>query len=398
MGAPHRPGTAPDRVSVGTVLRLLVYTESQEVGGAELALGYLLGALVPEIEVGVLCTSAAVGQAVADHRSGTRVFTVRAPVGIRDYRALGEHWRIVRSFAPTILHANQTWPWGCAYGELAGLLTPGVRVLAVDQLAKSGSGLRRVQRHGRRLLARRLDAHVAVGVRAARMIEQAVGLADGSVLSVPNGVPIVQLDPLPPLAATHVIGSLGRLVDQKGFDLLVRALPELPDATLVLVGDGPEREALNTLAASLGVANRLHITGWSAEARRYLPTFDVFALPSRWEGMPLSILEAMQAGLPVVAADVASVAEAVLDGETGYVVPAEDAAAVCDRLGRLLANLSLRKRMGERGRIVAEERFTDVVMARGYEELYRRLTGAPTGSGAGAFVGSPTSSHASMRS
>jgi hypothetical protein len=110
MGAPHRPGTAPDRVSVGTVLRLLVYTESQEVGGAELALGYLLGALVPEIEVGVLCTSAAVGQAVADHRSGTRVFTVRAPVGIRDYRALGEHWRIVRSFAPTILHANQTWP------------------------------------------------------------------------------------------------------------------------------------------------------------------------------------------------------------------------------------------------------------------------------------------------
>jgi glycosyltransferase involved in cell wall biosynthesis len=247
-----------------------------------------------------------------------------------------------------------------------------VRVVAVDHLPIP-SPVPRVRRYGRRLLARCLDAHVAVGERAARTIEEVVGLARGSVLSVPNGVPNAPLDSLPPLAGGLVIGSLGRLVDQKGFDLLVRALPELHDATVVLVGDGPEREALKALAASLGVADRLLITGWSAEARRYLPTFDVFALPSRWEGMPLGILEAMHAGLPVVAADVGSVAEAVLEGETGYVVPVGDPLAVRDRLGRLLADASLREQFGDRGRIVARERFTDVVMARSYEQLYRRL-------------------------
>jgi glycosyltransferase involved in cell wall biosynthesis len=361
-----------DRVSETRALRLLLYTESAEVGGAELALGYLAGALSPEIDVAVLCTSGAVGDAVAGYRPGTPVFTARMPVGTHDRRALAQHLRIVRAFAPTILHANQAWPWACGYGELAGMLTPKVRVLAVDHLPIA-SAVPRVRRIGRRVLARRLDAHVAVGERAARMIENAVGLARGSVVSVPNGVPNAPLDPLPRLLDGPVIGSLGRLVEQKGFDLLVRALPGLRDATVVLVGDGPERARLEALAASLGVADRLLITGWSAEPRRYLPTFDVFALPSRWEGMPLGILEAMHAGLPVVAADVGSVAEAVLDGETGYLVPVEDDLAVGDRLGRLLADPSLRARMGDRGRAIAGERFTDLVMARSYERLYHSL-------------------------
>jgi glycosyltransferase involved in cell wall biosynthesis len=365
-------------VSAARPPRLLFYTESQQAGGAELALGYLLGALAPEIEAGVLCTSTAVGEAIASHRPGVTVATVRTPEGIADRRALSEHVRAVRAFAPTILHGNQAWPWACGYGELAGMLTPGVRVVAVDHLPIS-SDVRRVRRYGRQLLARRLDAHVAVGERVARMVEEVAGLRHGSVLAVPNGVPNAPLEALPALVPGPVIGSLGRLADQKGYDLLVRCLPQLPDATLVLVGDGPEREALTALAASLGVVDRLLITGWSGEARRYLPTFDVFALPSRWEGMPLGILEAMHAGLPVVAGDVGSVAEAVLDGGTGFVVPAEDHAALGERLGRLLADASLRERMGRRGREVANASFTDKVMAARYERLYARLLGAPSG-------------------
>jgi glycosyltransferase involved in cell wall biosynthesis len=143
----------------------------------------------------------------------------------------------------------------------------------------------------------------------------------------------------------------------------------------VLVGDGPERGALEALAAELGVAERLVVTGWTESARRWLPTFDAFALPSLWEGMPLVILEAMHAGLPVVASDVGSVTEAVADGETGYVVAPGDEPALRERLARLLGDPALRARLGERGRAVAAERFTAAAMARRYEAVYAEVLG-----------------------
>jgi glycosyltransferase involved in cell wall biosynthesis len=388
MSSGRRPHT-PD----GRPLRILAYTDSAGVGGAELALGYLLGALAGEIEVGVLTTSPEVGEAVAAHRSETRLTIVRRPAGSGDRGALLAHVRAIRAYAPHVVHAQQAWPWACGYGEVAALLTPGVRVVAVDQLPVGGAVPRR-RILARRVLERRLHAHVAVGERAAREVERIVGLRHGSVGSVPNGVPPDGDDgDTPALAPSPVIGSLGRLTEQKGYDLLIRALADLPGATLVLVGDGPERGSLQALAAQLGVSGRLVITGWKADARRCLPAFDVFALPSRWEGMPLGILEAMHAGLPVVAGDVGSVAEAVRDGDTGYVVAPDDLAGLTDRLRRLLDDRTLRRSMGERGRVVAGEEFTAVAMARRYERIYERvlagrrrgLSAAPQGSSRSAW-------------
>jgi glycosyltransferase involved in cell wall biosynthesis len=364
-------------VSGSQALRLLAYTDSQSIGGAELALGYLLGALAGEIEVGVLATSAEVGEALAAYRPGAPVSIVPSPVGPRDRGALLAHVRAIRAHAPDILHANQAWPWACGYGEVAALLSPGVRVVAVDHLPVASAVPRR-RILARRLLARRLHAHVSVGEHSARAVERILGLRAGSVGAVPNGVPPTADSPSSAIASAPapVIGSLGRLTEQKGYDLLVRALPGLPDATLVLVGDGPQRGALEDLAARLGVADRLRITGWTGDPRGHLPAFDVFALPSRWEGMPLGILEAMHAGLPVVASDVGSVAEAVSDGETGLLVGPGDAEALCESLAGLLADPRRRARMGECGRLVAIERFTDTAMARRYEAVYRAAMGA----------------------
>ncbi len=355
-------------------LRLLAYTDSTAVGGAEIALGYLLGALAPEIEVGVLATDQRVGAAIAAHRLGVNARAVRAPEGGFDRAALRAHVRAIRAFAPDVVHGNHTWPWACAHGELAALLCPGVRVLAVDHLPVP-SALPRRRLYAGRLLARALDGHVAVGERAAREIERLVGLRAGTVRSIPNGVP-----PAPPRQAAAapdspgpVVGSVGRLAEQKGYDLLVRALPALPGATLVLVGEGPARGELERLAAELGVRERLRITGWTPDPRSHLAAFDVFALPSRWEGLPLGILEAMHAGLPVVACDVGSVAEAVHDGETGFVVAPDDLDTLRERLRVLLADPQLARRLGERGRTLAAARFTDTAMARRYEALYREL-------------------------
>lgn len=363
-------------------LRLLAYTDSKTVGGAELALGYLLNALAEQIEVGVLATDLRIAEKIAGHRPGTVSMAVRPPIGVYDLRSLLEHRAAIRAFAPDVLHCNQAWPWACAYGELAGLLDRRTRVLAVDHLPVPGA-IPRVRRAGRRLLARRLDAHVSVGERSAREVELIVGLDRNTVGAVPNGVPsrpswapgLLELDDRQTDRDGPVIGSLGRLTDQKGYDLLVRALPELPSARLVLVGDGSQRPALEGIAAELGVADRLQITGWVEDAPKRLAEFDIFALPSRWEGMPLSILEAMRAGLPVVACDVGSVCEVVRDGETGYVVAADDLSALRDRLGRLLADVALRARMGECARGVADAFFTDTLMARRYEAVYGSMVG-----------------------
>ena len=366
--------STPSPTAESTALRLLAYSDSPEVGGAEVVLGYLLAALSPEIEIGVLATHARVAEAIAAGRPGTRVFTVRPPSGIRDLVSLREHIHVVRSFSPHLLHANQGWPWACAYGEIAGLINPRTRVLAVDHLPVGGA-VPRARRLGRRMLARRLQAHVAVGANAARLVEELVGLPHGSVGSVPNGVPIEPLGARVSREPGTVIGSLGRLTEQKGYDVLVRALQKLPTAELVLVGDGPQRGQLQALAAELGVTDRLRITGWAADARAHLEEFDIFALPSRWEGMPLGILEAMHAGLPVLASDVGSVSEAVADGETGYLVAPDDLERVCELLGRLLDAPQLRLRMGEQGRLTARERFTDTIMAARYEALYGKVLG-----------------------
>ncbi len=362
-------------------LRLLAYTDSGSVGGAELALGYLLGALGGKIEVGVLATDLAVAEKIASHRRGAVPISIKSPRGSRDLGAFLEHRAAIRAFAPDVLHCNQAWPWACAYGELVGVLDRGVCVLAVDHLPVSGA-IPRTRRLGRRLLARRLDKHVSVGERSARRVEEMVGLPSNTIGSVPNGVPPIsrpgprsRVDDEPDGRRALVIGSVGRLTDQKGYDLLLRALPGLSPARLVLVGDGPRRSALEALATELGVAERLQITGWVDDAPARLGGFDIFALPSRWEGMPLGILEAMHAGLPVVACDVGSVSEVVDDGQTGYVVQVEDVGALQARLRELLEDGALRERMGERARRLAKTRFTDALMARRYEAIYSSMVG-----------------------
>jgi glycosyltransferase involved in cell wall biosynthesis len=234
------------------------------------------------------------------------------------------------------------------------------------------------QRTLRRALMRRVSAHVAVGERAARLVEGYVGLPAGAVRTIHNGVPDAPSGAARTLAPAPVVGTVTRVDRHKGLDVLVEALRELPEAHGVVVGEGPELPALRELARSRGVGERLTMTGFDPDARGVLEGFDVFVLPSLFESFPLSVLEAMLAARPVVASDVGSVAEAVIDGETGLLVPPGDASALVAALRRLLDDPELRRRMGERGRSLARERFTAAGMARDYERLYAEvLRGRP---------------------
>jgi glycosyltransferase involved in cell wall biosynthesis len=178
---------------------------------------------------------------------------------------------------------------------------------------------------------------------------------------------------MPRTTSGPIVGTLARLDAIKGLDILLRALAELPGVTAVLVGEGEERDRLAKLAEALGVAERVLFVGWSEQARDHLTTFDVYVLPSRFEAVSASIIEAMFAGLPVVATNVGGVRDVVVHGETGLLVPPEDPAALARAVRGLLEDPTRRQQMGRAGRARAVERFTAASMAAQYEAVYAEL-------------------------
>lgn len=354
-------------------VHVVAYSDATELGGAEQSLANLLASLAPRIRVTVVGNDREIVEWLAGHRPGSESCFVAPVRNKRDLRAIVAHYRVLRRLRPDILHANLRIPTACQYALFVGLMLRGIRVVAVEQLPVPPTN--RLQRRLKQATSRRLAAHVAVGDRAATMVEGMYGLRPGSLRTIHNGVPDVPLPP--PMEDTRAgprVGSLARLTSQKGFDVLLRALALLPDVTAVLVGDGPDRKSLEQLAEQLGLRDRLEVTGWLSDPRPLLSTLEVFVLPSRYEGFPLSVVEAMLAALPVVASDVGSVREAVIHRETGLLVPPEDVDALVGALGELLADEALRRRLGERGRALALERFSAGAMADAFESLYDEIT------------------------
>lgn len=178
-----------------------------------------------------------------------------------------------------------------------------------------------------------------------------------------------------------VVGTVGRAAEPKNQALLLRAGEPLlgPEFHLIVVGDGPLLGALRNLAATFERAQSVHLLGARLDVPRLLSAFDVFALSSITEGLPLSVVEAMSAGLPVVATDVGGLADVVDQGETGFLVPSEDEGALRARLELLAGDRELAARLGQRAPAVAATRYSRERMADDYERLYRRaLSGPPS--------------------
>jgi glycosyltransferase involved in cell wall biosynthesis len=197
---------------------------------------------------------------------------------------------------------------------------------------------------------------------------------------IPNGVDVGRFTP--PSGREWALPQLlfvGRLVHQKGLDLLLPALAQLQQLPweLVIIGDGPQREPLQQMAAELGLAERIRFAGWQrgADLEAEYQHANLFVLPSRHEGMPNVVLEAMASGLPVLATRIAGNEELVLPGETGELVPPENSAALQSALEHLLPDASLRQRMGKAGRARVEAHFSWASAARQYLSLMESARG-----------------------
>jgi glycosyltransferase involved in cell wall biosynthesis len=352
--------------------RVAIYSDDTTPAGTSQLLRTLVGALSPRFDITVCGIDRAIVDHIAGSRPGTETVLLPPVRGKWDFKPILAHVRAIRRLRPDILHANLRHPWAAQYGILAGLLCPGTHVVAVENSPIVPSNAR--QRWLRKLLVRRYAAYVAVGVGVARRTEELLGLRGGYVRTIHNGITVGQPPPAAERASNGlVVGAVARLAPEKGFDVLLRSLADLDDVTAVLVGDGPERETLEREARALGIADRVVFTGWQREPEQYLRSFDLFVLSSRVEGFPLSVLEAMGAGLPVVATTVGSVDELVVDGTTGVLIPPDNPVALTAAIRRLGADPERARRMGEAGRVRVLAVFSAEAMALEFESLYDDL-------------------------
>lgn len=371
--APRPSLTAPpDSLTGDRPRHVLVYTDSAGMGGAEISLGHLVATASPQIHITVAGVATEVVNAIADRRpKADRLLLPAAGV-----QALPAHLWAFHRLQPEIVHLNLCTPWAGATGLLAALSLPHTRVVRVDQLPLRTTGAIDLWRT--RALSLRVDAHVAVGEASSRRMEDFYALGRNTVISIPNGVP----DWLPEPAQSgrsgqFVVGSVGRLDAMKGHDVLLRAAAQVEGVQVVILGEGEERAALEGLAQQLGIRDRLELPGWVSQPRAYLPGFDVVALPSRSEGFPLAMVEALLAARPVVATGVGSVPEAILNGETGILIEKNDVTGLAEALRRLRDDPELRATLGRQGRDFALAHFTVEAMTAHYEQLWSKLLTLP---------------------
>ena len=368
--------------------RVLYLHEFSRIGGAELALVRLIEAIRPT----------GVEPLVAWPRNDA-IFARLLSQGIRVVRLKVPAWR--RGLSLPLLPL-------CLFRLRAVLSRGGVDLVHVNnyrsvpfgRLAARWAGVpcvstvretiapHKIRQYG----LRELDALVAVCDSVARVLVEA-GVPQGRVATVRSGVP---LPPMPTASARRklreslggaaddpTIGIVAHILPHKGFDDLVQALSlivrKIPRVRCLVVGEAPRKKYLDhllDLAERLAVRDRLVWVGAQEDVPRFLAAMDLFVLPSHTEGLPLTILEAMAAGRPVVGTAVGGIPEAVRHGETGFVVPPRDSRRLAEAVIDVLANPTLAKSMGEAGRASVRDTFTLEAEARHTYAQYCRVLGA----------------------
>jgi sugar transferase (PEP-CTERM/EpsH1 system associated) len=310
----------------------------------------------------------------------------------KDWPCYGRLWHALRALKPDLV---QTYNVGTLDLALVVKLA-GVRRLvhaehgrdAMDPQGENPTYLRL-----RRWMAPLIDRYVAVSADLQSWLTDRAGIRRSKVTYIANGIDAAMFD-VPRVASkprtrlsdfaapgSVLIGHVARLdkvKDQAGLILAFKFLREeaqQPHCRLIIAGEGPQRVALERQIDQLGLAKTVRLLGNRRDVAELLAECDVFVLSSIAEGMPVTLMEAMAAGLPVVATDVGGVASVVEDGVTGTLVPAGEPRAMAAALSAYVTDETLRRQHGDAGRARVAARFSLSAMVAGYVALYDELLG-----------------------
>jgi sugar transferase (PEP-CTERM/EpsH1 system associated) len=294
--------------------------------------------------------------------------------------------RVLRTERVALVHAHQIPAF--VYGSIARLLAPRPPILFTEHGLTHARTHRRKRMLTNRLLLQRRDRVVAVGQAVRRALIDHEGFPGSRVRVIYNGIPDAPFlqgagtraavrEELGLAPDSFVLFQVGRLDPIKDHATALRALERVaarrPDVRLVLVGDGPEKGRLQELSDRHGLGPRVRFLGLRHDVPRLLACADLVLLSSTSEGIPLALIEAMAAGLPVASTDVGGVPEVVTHGATGLLAPAGDEGALAGAVLRLAGDAPLRRQMGERGRERARTTFSEDQMYAGYRALYEEM-------------------------
>jgi glycosyltransferase involved in cell wall biosynthesis len=293
--------------------------------------------------------------------------------------------RLIRNEKVDIVHAHQYTPF--FYGLAARLGGSRRPILFTEHGRHQPDFPRRKRMIANRLLLSRRDRVIGVGAAVRQALIENEGIPQDRVSVLYNGIDVdayaasddrAQARSLLGAAPSDfVILQVARLDYLKDHATALRAMArvvaEVPRARLVLVGDGPERSAIELQARNLNLGRQVSFLGTRKDVLRLLPGADAFMLTSISEGIPLTALEAMAAGLPVIGTDVGGMSEVVVDGTTGLLAPVRDESALADFIFRLAANPELCRQMGDAGRSRAKQLFDEPRMCAEYKRIYLDL-------------------------
>ncbi len=325
------------------------------------------------------------GAELRDEGFSVRVLDREPGLSLRCSRKLAE---IVRGERVDLLHAHQYTPF--FYSAFSRFLGGRIPVLFTEHGRHHPDHPSVKRKLANRLLLRRHDRVVAVGEAVRQALIHNEGIAPGRVDVIYNGIPLERFDlrltTSQRMAIRTEIGlepddlmliQVARLDYLKDHATAIRTVerlvPRRGNARLVLVGEGPERATIENLVRDRGLEGHVKFLGLRTDVPRLLAAADIALLTSISEGIPLTLIEAMAAGLPVVASRVGGVPEVVVDGETGLLAPAGDDRALAELVFRLVATPDLLEDLGVKGRDRAVSLFSEVQMHAAYCRVYEEM-------------------------
>ena len=365
---------------------VLQYVDSDVFGGSERVLLQLVRGLDRSRWHPVLLHHPASGLARLLDEARAAGVPVRTAPRVTDANMLFRLPALVRAVSldnPAVFHAHLNWPLACKFGLAAAAVGRVPAILATVHLVPDELMNRNVRAQVRavgatvhRYLA--VASHVrdrlaALGLPARKLRVVRNGIDAAELLRPANEELRIQLSGAP---QRPVVLTVARLARQKGIDVLLSAASQVPDAMFLIAGEGPDRTALEARAAALGLGNSVRFLGAAHNVPDLLAACDVFVLPSLAEGLPLSVLEAMAAGKPVVATRIAGTDEAVADGTSGVLVPPRDPDALATAIRSLLAEPDRASRLARAGQERVRSEFpvgrTVAAVTAQYEEVLGR--------------------------
>lgn len=357
---------------------LLLVTNSLHVGGVEeVVRTYVKYFDKQRYNIAIICFEAGTIAAEIAAIPGVRLLHIGTKSRLKRFRAI---FAYARSFKPTIVHNHTGW-----YGLLVGRLVGAKTVETVHNVYHWYTLAQRIH-YG--LYANLADRIIAVSGVVRDFTLNFFPFFPGKKIQVlHNGI---EVPPLPSAEtrrdqrmafgfndSTMVLGFTGRLTEQKGIEYLLESVKILtdrfPGVRLLIIGDGERKTELESLAERLNICDQVVFTGYRRDIFALIGAMDIFVLPSLWEGLPISLLEAMAMHLPAVASDVGGIREVIDDGINGFLVPARDVKTLVARLTTVLEDHEQRRTMGAAARKRVQESFSADGMVRATDALYQSL-------------------------